>query len=59
MLGLSESLVKVVIRQILDRVSHTIHSWFNLQTLAITRWQVNVRLWSDPADGNLKGVTTF
>ena len=33
--------------------------WFSLQTLAITPWQENVRLWSNPADGNLQGVTTF
>ena len=33
--------------------------WFNLQTLAITPWQENVRLWSEPADGNLHGVTSF
>ena len=33
--------------------------WFNLQTLAITPWQENVRLWSEPVDGNLRGVTTF
>ena len=33
--------------------------WFNLQTLAITPWQENVRLWSEPGDGSLKGVTTF
>ena len=33
--------------------------WFNLQTLAITPWQENVRLWSEPGDGNFEGVTTF
>ena len=33
--------------------------WFNLQTLAITPWQENVRLRSEPADGNFEGVTTF
>ena len=33
--------------------------WYSLQSLATTPWQENVRLWTNPKDGTLLGVTSF
>ncbi len=34
-------------------------NWFALHMIALTPWRENVRVWLDPIDGDLRGVTSF